>query len=1191
MTEILREPGRVANGLSTITARLTKKNDEYIASITGGMGIIDKNTGELRSTFDILQDLSKAWTHLTSVEKQELAETVAGKTQRSLFTALMTNFESAVGATETALNSEGSAMEENAKRMNSLQGKVEQLKSAWQSFAKNSLDSDLVKNILTTTTNVVKLVDKLGGLKPILLSILGLVITFKAQKIGKSVELIWNNIISLVNGLKIFKQHMFGATNANVIYMGSAEGAKVATTGLTAAVSALNVALGLGTLVFTGIASAISFYKQKQEEANNAALESSRDAEKVIDKKTEEKNKIQENIDKLNEEKEEYKQNAKAKGNEADNKSFIEAKDKEIEKRRENIKAIDEEIEKSWQNREAAARSLKPPTADLTGLGVPVYNPANYRELEGITKVNAELQKANGNAGAYNRILEEQRRKYEEIAQAREKNGLDAEQETNIINRITKEIEDNSNKYSQAKDMADEYYALLLNGRYVTEENAKWLKEFNGYTEEQMADLKDGIDIKIQDAEATDNQNQALSLQEEYLQGVVQEEEERLAQARERLEFSEEELSNINEEIDNLQSAYSTLTTAVDEYNDAGGISMDTLQELLALDGDYLNSLELVNGKLQISKQAQELHAQKVQQDTLALIENAAMEDLQAQATANAGSVASAASSKIYDIGENAKKAGDYAKEGASGFVELAGAMAQAGMVDLNGVDVNAWSNKWAGITDKIKGLTAGTKLTSSKFTGGSSKSSRGSRGGSRSKKPERKPKEEYKATIDTLYNYKNALENAKNEVGRLNDALKQTDNFNEQEKYTRKLVDATNEQINKTNDLRNAQVRQMEDYINQLRAQGFAIDYNSSKNELFINNMQHLADFSGDTAKRLEKLIKETQKLNKDNLKLDDSVRNLKGDIKKYYDTLGEFPEEKLKKFKELMDEFQQSQLQQVENQVKDLQKQMENDPRLQQLEKQIDALEKQNDKIDKQKEMEEKILAVEEAKIKLQNAQKQRNIQVYRKGQGFVWEADFGAIEEAQKDLKETQENLNDKIKQDQIDQLKAEKEALEKSYQDRIDKLEKFLDDQNYLIEKANREGIKTFQELQKELAKFGLDSSENLKKATDWINNYNQALNQLKGTMDSVIGAPKADELIYSSAMQNRINQAMSSSPMNSTPVGFSINGLGYNTIGKGGNSQNIYIENIELPNVSNANEFVEALKNLPRLASSEATRQK
>lgn len=176
-----------------------------------------------------------------------------------------------------------------------------------------------------------------------------------------------------------------------------------------------------------------------------------------------------------------------------------------------------------------------------------------------------------------------------------------------------------------------------------------------------------------------------------------------------------------------------------------------------------------------------------------------------------------------------------------------------------------------------------------------------------------------------------------------MNDALKDTDNFNEQEKILRQLIDATNNQINKTNELKNAQSAQMNDYINQLRAQGFAIDYNASKNELFINNMQHLADFSGDTAKNLEKLIKKVQDLNDDNRSLDGSVRDLTGDVKDYYEQLEEIPEKKLKKFNELMKEFQQGRLDQIQNQIDDIQHEMDNDPRLKQLEEQIEALEKQ--------------------------------------------------------------------------------------------------------------------------------------------------------------------------------------------------------------------------------------------------------
>ena len=50
------------------------------------MGVIDKNTGELRSTYDILHDLADAWDNLTSVEKQELAETVARQdTKKSIY--------------------------------------------------------------------------------------------------------------------------------------------------------------------------------------------------------------------------------------------------------------------------------------------------------------------------------------------------------------------------------------------------------------------------------------------------------------------------------------------------------------------------------------------------------------------------------------------------------------------------------------------------------------------------------------------------------------------------------------------------------------------------------------------------------------------------------------------------------------------------------------------------------------------------------------------------------------------------------------------------------------------------------------------------------------------------------------------------------------------------------------------------
>ena len=50
-------------------------------------------------------------------------------------------------------------------------------------------------------------------------------------------------------------------------------------------------------------------------------------------------------------------------------------------------------------------------------------------------------------------------------------------------------------------------------------------------------------------------------------------------------------LTDINNQIDSLQGAFSTLSNAVEEYNTNGWISVDTLQSLMSLDEQYLDTL------------------------------------------------------------------------------------------------------------------------------------------------------------------------------------------------------------------------------------------------------------------------------------------------------------------------------------------------------------------------------------------------------------------------------------------------------------------------------------------------------------------------------------------------------------------------------------------------------------------------
>lgn len=123
---------------------------------------------------------------------------------------------------------------------------------------------------------------------------------------------------------------------------------------------------------------------------------------------------------------------------------------------------------------------------------------------------------------------------------------------------------------------------------------------------------------------------------------------------------------------------------------------------------------------------------------------------------------------------------------------------------------------------------------------------------------------------------------------------------------------------------------------------------------------------------------------------------------------------------------------------------------------------------------------------------------------------------------------------------------------------------------------------------------MDSAEYLGKATEWLNNYNNALSDLNSTVSNILASSgnATEELIYSSEMQNRINQALSNSLPNITTNANSLGStLSYDRMSNTGSNQSVYINTVELPNVENVDDFVNELKNLPRLATSQSTLRK
>lgn len=1082
------------------------------------------------------------------------------------------------------MNSAGSAEQENAVYMESLEGKLSNLNSAWQKFSTNTLNSDFIKRLLDVATNLIKIADAAGGLTPILTTLVGAFALFKAGSVAKGItELIDKfskfkaTVQELGGGFKNFQLVLAGVKTAE-------DAAKISTVGLAVAAQTLTAALGIIGVVLGIATTAYNLFINKQNEARQASIDNANthlEEANSLKKKAEEEDN---NITKLENEK---KALEKLSNVDDGTKEKIENKQKEIDKRKENIQKIKEE-----QKAEAkkAVGDVSGQKGQNTAGGIHAYIKtgveAEDKKLAGYVKdFNVAIKEADGNTGKYNKTIDDMKSKYSALLAEQKKNNEAYVSTEKFLQLLNREQQKNADNYEKDAELAEVYYNALMNGLSEAEAGQSmvdWMQEFYGLNEEQMEQLEQGIDVKNEDATATENQNEKQQALNETINNA------KSAQT----EYTDALNDNIDEMI-NYGENLDLLKTAQEEIANTGNITAETFKSLS--DNNLLQYLTDVDGQLGVNIAGFENSTEAIKQNALANLEASTYEQIRSVVLEDVKNKEADAATEAQNASTALGNAGTSAQEMGKKMMSAAGDVAtlNAQLASIGGAGYTPGEDVTKKVQDILKQAQS-TKDFISKWKPSTSKSATSKKSGGSGKKSgsgsSKSTKEEYKAEIDTLYTYENALDNAKDAVDRLNDALKDTDNFNEQEKILRQLIDATNNQINKTNELKNAQSAQMNDYINQLRAQGFAIDYNASKNELFINNMQHLADFSGDTAKNLEKLIKKIQDLNDDNRSLDSSVRDLTGDVKDYYEQLEEIPEKKLKRFNELMKEFQQGRLDQIQNQIDDIQHEMNNDPRLKQLEEQIEALEKQNDEIDKQKELEEKLLAVEEAKEKLSNARKQKILQVYRAGQGFVWESDIDSIKDAADELKDAQDDLNDKIRQDQIDQLQAEKDALEKSYQDRIDALQAFLDEQNYQIDKANREGIQSFQDLQKELAKFGLDSAEYLGKATDWLNNYNKSLAELNTTVSGILSSSTTatDGLIYSSATQDRINQALSNLIPLTTSTGLTLSNIDYDKIKGNSDNSNIYINNIELPNVKDVNDFVEALKDLPRLASSQAT---
>lgn len=271
------EAGESTDGMASSVSEL---RDEILALTGNRVDIqIDENT--FKSTYVIMKELSEIWSSLNDISQANILEMLGGKRNANAVAALLKNFSIAEEALAVSAESAGSALKENEKVLESIQGKLNILTATFESLSNNLLDSELLKfvieaitGLLSFTDNIVSAIDYIGGFETALFATLtalslfnGGIAAYKAGLLGltglKYVlsffdflrDGILNIFYAIPNAITAWKAYKANVVSANT------------------AIQASIPILGLVSLAITAVISSISAYNRSQEEARQKAIE------------------------------------------------------------------------------------------------------------------------------------------------------------------------------------------------------------------------------------------------------------------------------------------------------------------------------------------------------------------------------------------------------------------------------------------------------------------------------------------------------------------------------------------------------------------------------------------------------------------------------------------------------------------------------------------------------------------------------------------------------------------------------------------------------------------------------------------------------------------------------------------------------------------------------------------------------
>lgn len=262
--EILQDES-VARGIQTIGLRIAGLNEdmESVAGLSNqvvealqkyaGINAFDSQTGQLKNTYTILQELAAVWDTINKNQQSALLNTLAGKQQADVASAILNNWKGVESAVEDASNSMGSAQRENERAMDSIQGSIKRVQNSFQKLADTIMSSDFVKGIvdvgagiLDLIQHIMDLINKLGGLKTVVLLVASAFLILKAQAIASTIKSVIQFAVTVIPKMIAKLVAWTSATWAQFTAQMSLQNALtlgVASVGIIAGIAAVTIAV------------------------------------------------------------------------------------------------------------------------------------------------------------------------------------------------------------------------------------------------------------------------------------------------------------------------------------------------------------------------------------------------------------------------------------------------------------------------------------------------------------------------------------------------------------------------------------------------------------------------------------------------------------------------------------------------------------------------------------------------------------------------------------------------------------------------------------------------------------------------------------------------------------------------------------------------------------------------------------